>query len=206
MTKTRTTSLALACAALTALSGVSALGQSDECREVPGDIASSRVAIAVAGTSSLVGQARPGTTMLDGDISCVRDNVLITTERASDPRVEGVATTTVNFDAYPDETGVPGPTQVRYGDTRLENESGAWTGHFAGSLANGAFVQTYWLEGEAAYEGLSYVATADGNGDVWPSQGLVFPGDTPSMGWANRLPVDGLVRDLPVAWATPADS
>lgn len=177
-----------ALAMVLALGATAALGQSEE-----------QIAIAVTGTSTLVGQAHPGTTTVDGAIVRVRDNVLLTVERSSDPRVSGRATISVNFDAYPDRSGTPGATQVRFGSMRLENEDGAWSGRFAGTLANGGFVQTYWLEGEGEYEGLSYVVTAGGNGNVWRSQGLIFPGDIPPMGGAPSLPIEGPDLELPTA-------
>jgi hypothetical protein len=204
--QTRSASLALALAALASLAGTAVLGQSSGDDETRDRAARDQAAVAVTGTSTLVGQASPGTTTVDGSIIRVRDNVLITVEESSDPRVQGRTTIKVNFDSYPDEAGLPGTTQVRYGEARLENEAGAWTGRFAGSLTNGGFVQTYWLEGEAAYEGLSYVVTSGGSGNVWRSQGLVFPGDLPPLGVGNRLPIDGPDLELPTAWTRLSDS
>jgi len=206
MVKIRSAGLALALATLVPLAGTAALGQSNGNAGTRDDTGHGQSAVAVIGTSTLVGQAGQGTTTFDGNIIRVRDNVLITVEDSSDPRVQGRATITVNFDAYPDGAGLPGTTQVRFGEARLENEAGAWSGRFAGSLANGGFVQTYWLEGEASYEGLSYVVTAGGSGNVWRTQGLIFPGDIPPLGTGNTLPIDGLDLDLPTAWARPTDS
>ena len=78
------------------------------------------------------------------------------------------------------------------------------SGRFSGSLGGSGFLQTYWLEGEGAYEGLSYVVTAGGSGNVWQSSGLIFPGDVPSVGVSNSLPIDGIGDDLPSAWMAPA--
>jgi hypothetical protein len=157
------------------------------------------VATAVVGTSTLVGEAKAGESTFEGGVLRVRDNVLVTVEDSSDPRVKGRATITVNYDAYPDELGMVGASQVRYGQMRLQNDEGAWSGHFTGSLANGGFAQTYWLEGEDAYEGLSYVVTAGGNGPVWRSQGLIFPGGLPPMGKGLTLPIEGPQRQSPTA-------
>lgn len=201
MVKTRPASLALALIALMSVASTATLGRSGGDGGAEADPSGDQVAVAVTGTSTLVGEADRGTSLLDGSIIRVRDNVLITVEDSSDPRVRGRATITVNFDAYPDGAGLPGSTQVRYGEARLENDLGAWAGHFSGSLANGGFVQTYWLEGEGSYEGLSYVVTAGGNGNVWRSQGLIFPGDLPPLGKGNTLPIDSLDLDLPTAWA-----
>jgi hypothetical protein len=201
MVKTRSVGAVLTLCLLTALGGTITLAQSDGSGQPGADPSSSQSAVSVSGTSSLVGEASPGTASLDGNIIRVRDNVLVTIEESSDPRVSGRATITVNFDAYPDQTGMPGSTQVRFGEARLENDEGSWSGRFAGSLANGGFVQTYWFEGDGAYEGLSYVVTAGGNGNVWRSQGLIFPGDIPPLGKGNTLPIDGLDLDLPTAFA-----
>lgn len=160
-----------------------------------------RAAVAVQGTSTLVGEADPGTTTLDGDVVRVRDNVLLTLEQSTDPRASGRARITVNIDAYPDAAGLAGASQVRYGRMRLVSEDGAWVGRFAGSMANGGFVQTYWLRGEGAFTGWSYVVTAGGNGQVWRSQGLIFPGELPPLGAGARLPVDAIERELPTTWA-----
>ena len=203
MVKTRSVGVALTLCALTALGGTITLAQSDGSGQPEADASSSQSAVSVNGTSTLVGQADPGTASLDGSIIRVRDNVLVTIEASSDPRASGRATITVNFDAYPNQAGMPGSSQVRYGEARLENDEGSWSGHFAGSLANGGFVQTYWFEGDGAYEGLSYVVTAGGNGNVWRSQGLIFPGDIPPLGTSNALPIDGLDLDVPTAWAPP---
>jgi hypothetical protein len=160
-------------------------------------------AVAVTGTSTLVGEADPGATTLDGGVVRVRDNVLLTAERSTDPRVSGRATITVNIDAYPDPAGRPGASQVRYGRMRLVNADGTWAGRFAGSMSNGGFVQTYWLEGAGAYEGLSSVVTAGGNGPVWRSQGLIFPGRLPPLGGGSRLPIDDRDIEQPTAVSPP---
>ena len=203
MVKDRSARAALVISALMAFGGPTALAQQGEPPAAGEDALSTPAAVSVLGTSTLVGQASPGTSELDAGVVRVRDNQLITVEASSDPRVAGQATITVNFDAYPDASGLTGATQVRFGEMRLENEDGAWAGSFTGSLANGAFVQTYWLEGSGAYEGYSYVVTAGGSGNTWRSQGLIFPGAIPPMG-GTSLPVDAIERDLPLAIAPPA--
>jgi hypothetical protein len=202
MKKDRSARVALLVGALVAFGGAAAMAQPEQL-EPPGPEVSQQ-AVPVAGTSTLVGQLSPGVTSLDGAVIRVRGNELLTVEESSDPRVSGQARISVNFDAYPDPSGIPGATQVRYGQMRLENEDGAWSGHFSGSLGGAGFLQTYWLEGEGAYEGLSYVVTAGGNGNVWQSSGLIFPGDIPPMGGSVRLPLDAIERDLPSAWMAPS--
>jgi hypothetical protein len=147
-----------------------------------------------------VGQAAPGTTELDGAIVRVRGTELLTLEETTDPRTSGRATITVNFDAYPDASGLPGATQVRFGQMRLESEEGAWSGSFTGSLTNAGFIQLYWLEGEGAFDGLSYVVTAGGSGQKWRSEGLIYPGVIPPMGGAPAFGLEGPGTELPAAW------
>jgi len=159
------------------------------------------VAVSVVGTSTLVGQLEPGTTSFEGGVLRTRGSILITIEESSDPRASGRATIRLDIDAYPGPGGMAGAAaaQVRYGEMRLENADGAWQGWFTGRLNGSRFIQTYWLAGESAYEGLSYVVTAGGNGNVWLSDGLIYPGVLPPVGSINRLPVDGPGRDLPTA-------
>lgn len=187
----RTPMLAILTATLLVISASGVSGQEAD--------AGTSSAVSVQGTSTLVGQLSPGeATMVDGVIS-VRDNVLVTIERASDPRVSGRAVITVNFDAYPGTDGQPGATQVRYGSMRLENEGGTWSGRFAGRLTDTGFSQTYWLEGDGEYAGLSYVVTAGGSGSVWSSQGLIYPGRIPPIGSNHSFSVEGPARDRPAA-------
>ncbi|MEX1345445.1 MAG: hypothetical protein AB1Z63_12310 [Candidatus Limnocylindrales bacterium] len=202
MVKDRSARAALLFSVLLAVGGTAAQAQDGSAVDEDGAAAAQQAA-PVSGTSTLVGQVSPGTRELDGAIIRVRGNELLTVEAASDPRVSGEALITVNFDAYPGPDGLPGATQVRFGQMRLENADGAWSGSFTGSLGGAGFIQTYWLEGEGAYEGLSYVVTAGGNGNVWQSSGLIFPGDLPPMGGSVSLPVDPLERDMPTAWSPP---
>ena len=201
MVKDRSAWAALMVGALLALGGTAAYAQDDEAPAPEGEVLADVQAVTVNGTSNLVGQEDPGTTEYDRGIVRVRGNRLVTVELSSDERVSGRAVITVNFDAYPDQTGLPGATQVRYGRMRLLNEDGAWEGHFSGSLTNGGFIQTYWLEGSGDYDGLSYVMTAGGNGNTWRSAGLIFPGDIPPLGGGNYLPLDPIGRDLPAVLA-----
>lgn len=199
MVKDRSARAALFFGALLAFGGTAVLAQPDQPEPPAREVM--QQAVPVAGTSTLVGQLSAGVTALDGAIIRVRGNELVTVEESSDPRVSGRALISVNFDAYPDPSGIPGATQVRYGEMRLQNEDGAWSGHFTGSLGGSGFLQTYWLEGEGAYEGLSYVVTAGGSGNTWQSAGLIFPGEIPPMGTSISLPVDAIPGDIPAAWA-----
>ena len=52
-------------------------------------------------------------------------------------------------------------------------------------------------EGEGDYEGLAYVVTAGGNGPIWQSQGLIYPGRIPPMGGTPVFDLDGPGRVAP---------
>lgn len=136
-------------------------------------------AVSVSGTSTLMGSVERGTTTLEDGIVRTRGTKLITIERASDPRVNGRALITLDVDSYPEAGGGSRVLQVRYGTMRLVNEEGTWEGSFAGRLTETGFTQTYWLEGTGAYDGFTYVVTAGGDGPVWESAGLIYPGRPP---------------------------
>lgn len=183
------------------LAVVGASGAVSAADEPPAD----DVAVSISGTSTLIGQLEPGTTSVEDDVVRTRGTVLVTVEESSDPRASGRGTIRLDIDAYPGPGGVPGAAQVRYGEMRLENDDGAWEGWFAGRFNGSRFIQTYWLAGEGAYEGLSYVVTAGGNGNIWLSDGLIYPGELPPGGSLDRLPVDGPGRDLPTAMLVGPD-
>src|SRR5687768_2673219 len=137
------------------------------------------LAVAVSGTSTLVGEEAPGEARVDDGVVRQRGAVLITNEDSSDPRVSGRGTIVLNVDAFSDGEGNLGTSQIRYGTMRIENDDGSWEGSFAGRFSNGRFIQTYWLRGKGAYDGLTYVVTAGGDGPVWISEGLIYPGSPP---------------------------
>lgn len=173
MTRRWQLTMGLSLAALLVLPGGGASGQSPDAGLGPG-------AVSVQGTSTLVAQIEPGDTTLVGGVLQTRGTVLVTVEEASDPRASGRATIRLDVDTYPDAAGTPIGLQVRFGWMRLENAAGAWEGRFTGRLTSRGFTQTYWLIGEGAYEGLTYVVAAGGNGPVWQSAGLIYPGRPPS--------------------------
>ena len=180
--------MSVVAAALLAMSGVAALGQAGNVDD--------QQAVSVTGTSTLVGQISAGVTRVAEGIVQVRDNVLVTVEESTDPRAAGRATITLNIDVYPAGAS---PAQIRYGSMRIENAAGAWEGHFTGRLTERGFTQTYWLTGEGAYAGLSYVVTAAGSGPVWRSQGLIYPGKLPPLRGGVALGLDGPGIELPTA-------
>jgi hypothetical protein len=103
----------------------------------------------------------------------------------------------MNVDAFADGTG-----QVRYGTMRIENEDGSWDGSFAGRLANGRFIQIYWLRGRGDYDGFTYVVTAGGDGPVWASEGLIYPGAPPPGAPLGPLEPARPAGDQPLAIAS----
>ena len=85
---------------------------------------------------------------------------------------------------------------------RIENEDGSWEGSFAGRLSNGRFLQTYWLRGRGDYAGLTYVVTAGGEGPVWASEGLIYPGSPPPGTPLGPIDPATPAGDPPLAVAT----
>ena len=163
------------------------------------DVPASPVAVSVSGTSTLVGQVEPGTTTIEDGVVRTSGAVLITIERSSDPRVEGQGIIRLDIEAYPGPDGRPGGAQVRYGSMRLQNEAGGWQGRFAGRMTETGFTQTYWLSGDGDYEGLTYVVTAGGDGNVWLSSGLIYPGAVPPMRAGFDLDDGGPAEAPPIA-------
>jgi hypothetical protein len=159
------------------------------------------IAVSVTGTSRLVGETVAGTTSAKDGVVHQRGAVLVTNEVSTDPRVEGTGTITLNVEAFTGPDGVLGSSQVRYGRMRIENEGGSWEGAFAGRLSNGRFLQTYWLRGRGGYDGLTYVVTAGGDGPVWASEGLIYPGSPPPGAPLGPVDAPRPQRDPPLALA-----
>jgi hypothetical protein len=176
------------------LSGAVAAAQDEE--------APIQTAVSVTGTSTLVGESEPGTATIEDGVAHQRGAVLVTNETSSDERVAGHGTITLNVDAFTGPEGVLGTTQIRYGLMRIENEDGAWEGSFAGRLSNGRFLQTYWLRGRGDYAGLTYVVTAGGDGPVWASEGLIYPGSPPPGTPLGPIDPATPAGDPPLAVAT----
>jgi hypothetical protein len=158
-------------------------------------------AVAVTGTSTLVGEEAAGQASIEDGVVRQRGVVLITLEESSDPRASGRGTITLNVDAFSDANGNLGASQVRYGSMRIENDDGSWEGAFAGRLSNGRFIQTYWLRGEGGYAGFTYVVTAGGDGPVWVSEGLIYPGSPPPGAPAGPVDPSTPAGDPPLAVA-----
>jgi hypothetical protein len=168
--------------------------------DVPG------LAVEVSGTSTLVGEEGRGTASLEDGIARQRGAVLITAEQASDPRASGRGTITLNVDAFSGPDGNLSGAQVRFGRMRLENDGGAWEGAFAGRFSGGRFIQTYWLRDEGGYAGLTYVVTAGGQGPVWLSEGLIYPGSPPAGTPAEQVDPSRPAGDPPLATAEGRDA
>ncbi len=100
-----------------------------------------------------------------------------------DPRLTGAVTTVGHMDAFP-QADSDEWVEVWWGDLRVVNEDGAWSGTSSGSLDSAQPVETrttlYQLTGEGAYEGLSallFETTTIGSEPY--IFGMVFPGSLP---------------------------
>ena len=65
---------------------------------------------------------------------------------------------------------------------RIENDDGAWQGPLTEvRFADGTVVNYGWLEGEGAYEGLSFFTSWHGPSGtrIRKGEGLIWPGDPP---------------------------
>src|SRR5687768_14191828 len=94
----------------------------------------------------------------------------------SDQRLDGDVTISVNVDAYSDGT------RLYHTAFRIENDDGAWQqeprltiGYNDGTFSSA----TITLVGEGAYEGLTAVAGAPLQGEIWSLDGFIFERPTP---------------------------
>ncbi len=134
----------------------------------------------VTGTQRCLASAGKVTTDASGETH-LRDGTLWCMNEVNDPRVSGKFTGTFAFDGWG-----AGANQafVQWGTVRLENDGGAWVGHYSGAFTpdTGDLV-TFWLEGTGGYAGLSYFEWAVmpiSLGPVgFPVVGLIFPGSPP---------------------------
>ena len=69
---------------------------------------------------------------------------------------------------------------VLWGDYEVTGEEGSWSGEWVGQVRpDGQHVLTSWLAGQGAYEGLSVIANATGDGYINDVEGLVYSGPLP---------------------------
>ena len=131
---------------------------------------------AVTGTTTfMVEEAGGSRAWIDGAIRS-KDVVVSTTWDASDPRLSGAFTATVNRDLY--ERLV---MQVAQGIVVLENDDGRWTGN--GTYLRGEKLGetlTVVMHGEGAHDGLTAYAVID-NSEPPTFNAAIFPGDSPTV-------------------------
>jgi hypothetical protein len=175
MRSIRTSALGLVTLALVGGTGVAAIAQSGSSPDaVPDPMAAAYVTGTV--TFDGVNLAEPTTTNDDGVVRRRGESWGNLTVRASDARFSGKLTVTWHEDRYPG-TGDAG---IAWGVTRIENDSGAWSGPMTGLTRPGedSGVNTAWLVGEGAYEGLSAYMNDHAAGIF---DGMIFPGVPPAV-------------------------
>jgi hypothetical protein len=98
---------------------------------------------------------------------------------SDDPRISGRVTDLYFGDGPLRHTGQPSRwTKLR----RIENVDGAWQGpHTEVHFPDGTWVDYGWLEGEGAYEGLSFFSSWRGpwSSSTRKGEGMIWPGDPP---------------------------
>jgi hypothetical protein len=98
---------------------------------------------------------------------------------SDDPRISGRVTDLYFGDGPLRHTGQPSRwTKLR----RIENVDGAWQGpHTEVHFPDGTWVDYGWLEGEGAYEGLSFFTSWRGpwSSSTRKGEGMIWPGDPP---------------------------
>ena len=102
-----------------------------------------------------------------------------------DARLAGSYTLIGNGDEFP-QADTPERVEIGWGELRIENEDGAWSGTFATTYDSAETYETslvlYEMTGEGAYEGLSALLGETGNIRTWPQfevAGAIFTGPLP---------------------------
>lgn len=110
-----------------------------------------------------------------------RDATMECVDNVSDPRVSGTVSLTFNYEAWTtDLTG--GWVGVQWGDVKLEQADGAWTGFWSGVIYPGLRDDVaIWYRGSGAYDGLVYTAHASGSLGDYQLEGLIYPGEFPPV-------------------------
>ena len=112
----------------------------------------------------------------------VRDGTIYCTLRTNDPRVNGTASGSIDFNGWGDE---PEVAMEEWGSLILENEGGVWVGTWTGvyTRETGDLISV-WYEGSGGYAGLTFFEWTEAPpGTVMTGYeivGLIFPGSPPS--------------------------
>jgi hypothetical protein len=97
------------------------------------------------------------------------------TQTSEDPRISGEYTTVYVVDRA-------GVDRRHTSLARIENDEGAWQGPLTNVfLPDQLWVQYGWLQGEGAYEGLSFFTSGqfDAGSSTHEGEGMIWPGDPP---------------------------
>jgi hypothetical protein len=115
--------------------------------------------------------------------------VLSCNDVASDPRVSGQGTVTLNIETWDPavKTG-PGTNMVLWGDVLINGPDGSWSGRQYGIYDSGGTVHVFAvLAGSGAYEGWSYATSGTVPGPTGntrsESVGVIYHGPPPP-GWS----------------------
>lgn len=106
------------------------------------------------------------------------DNLSIHHFEASDPRISGTWTHVMNARSFPidEEAGIE--ASVWSGVVRIDNADGAWVGSFLGYADESGEHESYRLDGEGAYAGMTAVFGWTREGDTY--DGVIIPGVPPA--------------------------
>ena len=102
---------------------------------------------------------------------------------ASDPRLEGTLTGTLNQDSHLMTPDMQQPAVTQWGTERIENDGGAWECTWSGGEVSGLKVEIMkWCVGKGGYEGYAARMLLTKEADVglnWV--GLTWQGDLPPL-------------------------
>ena len=122
------------------------------------------------------GSEEPGTENLISEGGHhARGQVYVNTMDLDDDRLDGPATTTLDWDISGSPTS---EDSIHRGTLRIENEAGAWEGPFTGFGQYQTLRNAGYLSGSGAYEGLSAMLLQVGfAGSRAPIEGAIYPTD-----------------------------
>ncbi len=105
------------------------------------------------------------------------DNSGIAMFEATDPRISGRFTQTLNMRSFPVDLAADTWAMVWSAALRIENDEGAWVGEFDG-FANETYPREWYrLDGEGAYDGLTALMLWRGEDETY--EGVILPGAPP---------------------------
>jgi hypothetical protein len=134
----------------------------------------------VTGTQRCAGSVGKVTTDASGEIH-QRNGTIWCVNEFNDSRVSGEINGTFTFDG---SGSLPSLAFVEWGVVRLNNDGGAWLGHYSGvATPDTGDLVTFWFEGTGEYAGLSFFEWSVMPGSLglvgFPVVGHIFPGSPP---------------------------